>query len=100
MTIFNTTITIKRQVFLKSLHWGGFSPRWRTWAGEDVGSVGVGAGEGVGVLVLRSLRGERSPAWDVLARGGALIVFLRVGVRRPGVLSLGGGFLSLLAYLG
>ena len=73
---------------------------WGRCGIRGVGSSRVGVGEGAGVLVLRSLRGtlgfERLPAWGVLAWGGTPVIVLWVGVRRPG---LGGGLLSLLAYL-
>ena len=36
----------------------GSSPCWHAWAGEDVGSGGVGIGGGVNVLILRSLLSE------------------------------------------
>ena len=73
---------------------------WGRCGLRGLGSSGVGAGEGVGVLVLWSLRGtlgfECLPAWGALAQGGAPVIFLRVGARPS---SLGGGLLFLLAYL-
>ena len=61
-----------------------------------MGSSGVGVGEGVGVLVLRSPRSvlafEGSPAGDLPARAGALVVVLQVGgalfIFDPGVSGL------------
>ena len=68
---------------------------------QGVGSSGVGVCKGANVLVLRSLRGtlgfERLSAWGVLARGSAPVIILWVEVC---CLGLGGGLLSLLAYLG
>ena len=73
---------------------------WGRCGLRGVGSSEVGVGEGAGTLFLLSLRDSlgsgRLPAWGVLARGGAPVVVLLVGVRRLG---LGGGLLSLLAGL-
>ena len=95
MTFFNTIIKLLNiKCFLKP---------FTKSACLSAGVLGLGkmwAGEGAGVLVLRSLRGALGfdclPAWGALARGGAPVIALRVGVRRPG---LGDRLLSLLAYL-